>query len=100
VSFKREWDREGSPWYNFFEEIDVGALGLDDARALIEQPIRGVLRFDDGAIERIVELCDYRPFRIQRLCMKLVNRMYELDRQRISVEDVEAIGDPSSRGAA
>jgi hypothetical protein len=100
VSIKREWDREGSPWYNFFEEIDVGPLRLDDARALIEQPIRGVLRFDDGAIERIVELCDYRPFRIQRLCMKLVNRMYELDRQRISVEDVEAIGDPSSRGAA
>ncbi|MFQ5349178.1 MAG: AAA family ATPase [Thermoanaerobaculia bacterium] len=100
VSIKREWDREGSPWYNFFEEIDVGPLRLDDARELIERPIRGVLRFADGAVERIVELSDYRPYRIQRLCMKLVSRMYELDRRQVEVDDVEAIGDPSSRGAA
>ena len=78
VSIKREWDREGSPWYNFFEEIDVGPLRLEAARELIERPIRGVLKFDDGAVERIVELSDYRPYRIQRLCMKLVSRMYEL----------------------
>ena len=100
VSIKREWDREGSPWYNFFEEIDVGPLRLDDARELIERPIRGVLRFDKRAIERIVDLCDYRPYRIQRLCMKLVSRMYEQNRRRVSVADVEAIGDPVSRGVA
>ena len=100
VSIKREWDREGSPWYNFFEEIDVGPLKLEDARRLVERPIRGVLRFDDGAVERIMELCDFRPYRIQRLCMKLVSRMYECDRRCISVDDVEAIGDPASRGAA
>ncbi len=100
VSIKREWDREGSPWYNFFEEIDVGPLRLDAARELIERPIRGVLKFDDSAIERIVELSDYRPYRIQRLCMKLVSRMYELDRRQVTVDDVEAIGDPASRGAA
>ena len=100
VSIKREWDREGSPWYNFFEEIDVGPLRLDAARELIERPIQGVLKFEEGAVERIVELADYRPYRIQRLCMKLVSRMYELDRRQVSVEDVEAIGDPASRGVA
>jgi tetratricopeptide (TPR) repeat protein len=100
VSIKREWDREGSPWYNFFEEIDVGPLRLDDARDLIERPIQGALRFENEAIERIVQLTDYRPYRIQRLCMKLVSRMYELDRRRVTVDDVEAIGDPASRGAA
>ncbi len=100
VSIKREWDREGSPWYNFFEEIDVGPLRLDAARELIERPIRGVLKFEEGAIERIVELSDYRPYRIQRLCMKLVGRMYELGQRRVTVDDVEAIGDPASRGMA
>ncbi len=100
VSIKREWDREGSPWYNFFEEIDVGPLRLDAARELIERPIRGVLKFEDGAIERIVELSDYRPYRIQRLCMKLVSRMYELERRRVTVDDVEAIGDPASHGVS
>ncbi len=32
--------------------------------------------------------------------MKLVSRVYELSRRTISVADVEAIGDPDSRGAA
>jgi tetratricopeptide (TPR) repeat protein len=100
VSIKREWDREGSPWYNFFEEIDVGPLRMDHARQLIEQPIRGALRFEEGAVERIIQLADYRPYRIQRLCMKLVSRMYEVDRKQISVADVEEIGDTSSSGAA
>ena len=100
VAIKREWDREGSPWYNFFEEIDVGPLRLDDARELIERPIHGVLSFEEGAIQRIVELSDYRPYRIQRLCMKLVSRMYESGKRRVSVADVEAIGDPDSRGVA
>ena len=73
---------------------------MRNARELIERPIRGVLKFEKGAIERIVELADYRPYRIQRLCMKLVSRMYEHDRRRVTVEDVEAIGDPASRGMA
>ena len=23
VSIKKQWEREGSPWYNFFQEIEV-----------------------------------------------------------------------------
>jgi hypothetical protein len=26
VTINRHWEREGSPWYNFFEEIDLGPL--------------------------------------------------------------------------
>lgn len=26
VSISRRWEREGSPWYNFFEEIELGPL--------------------------------------------------------------------------
>ncbi len=100
VSIKREWDREGSPWYNFFEEIDVGPFQPEHARELVEKPIRGVFQLQDGVVERIVELTGGRPYRIQRLCMKLVSRAYELKRSDIAVVDVEAIGDPDSRGVA
>lgn len=99
VAIKREWDREGSPWYNFFEEIDVGPFRPEHARELVEKPIRGIFRLQDGVVERIVELTGGRPYRIQRLCMKLVSRAYELKNKEISVADVEAIGDPDSRGA-
>ncbi|MCP4201180.1 MAG: AAA family ATPase, partial [bacterium] len=100
VAIKREWDREGSPWYNFFEEIDVGPFQPEHARELVEKPIRGVFQLQDGVVERIVELTGGRPYRIQRLCMKLVSRAYELKRGDITVDDVEAIGDPGSRGVA
>jgi hypothetical protein len=100
VAIKREWEREGSPWYNFFEEIDVGPFQLEASRELVEKPIRGVLRLEEGVVERIVALTGGRPYRIQRLCMKLVSRAYELKRREISVADVEAIGDVDSRGAA
>ncbi len=99
VAIKREWDREGSPWYNFFEEIDVGPFTPEHARELVEEPIRGVFQLEDDVVERIVELTEGRPYRIQRLCMKLISRAYELKRSSISVADVEEIGDPDSRGA-
>jgi tetratricopeptide (TPR) repeat protein len=95
VAIKREWDREGSPWYNFFEEIDVGPISPGDARELVEQPVRGVVRIDDEAVDRILEVTGCRPYRIQKLCMNLVNRMYERGGRRITTADVDAIGSPA-----
>ena len=91
VAIKREWEREGSPWYNFFEEIDVGPLDREAARRLIEKPIQGLFRVDEDAAERIIELAEGRPYRIQHLCMLLVNHMYEAGRRRIEIDDVEAV---------
>jgi tetratricopeptide (TPR) repeat protein len=95
VSIKRDWEREGSPWYNFFEEIDVGPLRPKDARELIEQPIQGVFKLEDGVTDKILALTERRPFRIQKFCMRLVNRMYEVGRRRITLADVEALGPPA-----
>ena len=94
VAIKREWEREGSPWYNFFEEIDVGPIRPKDARELIEQPLRGAIKLEDDAVERILEVTGCRPFRIQKLCMNLVNRMYERGDRRITLADVDAVGSP------
>ena len=96
VSIKKEWEREGSPWYNFFEEINVGPFRETDARALIEDPIRGLFQLEDGCVERIIDLTDGRPYLIQAICMKLVNRMYEVDRRAISLVDVEAVANPAA----
>jgi hypothetical protein len=93
VSIKREWDREGSPWYNFFEEIDVGPFVPEDARRLVEAPSRGFIRFDDSAIARILEIAAGRPYRIQKLCMKLVSRMHESGRRDVTAADVDEVGE-------
>ena len=96
VEIKKRWEKEGSPWYNFFEEIQVEPLASQDARELIERPIRGMFKLESGATERIISLTGGKPYLIQRLCIALVTRLHEQKRRRITLADVEAVGRPGS----
>jgi tetratricopeptide (TPR) repeat protein len=95
VSIRKHWDGEGSPWYNFFEEIEVKPFLEKDAEMLIEKPIRGIIKLEKGAASRIIEVTRCRPYLIQKLCVELVNRMYEEGRRTITLADVEAMGIPA-----
>jgi tetratricopeptide (TPR) repeat protein len=96
VEIRKQWDREGSPWYNFFEEIEVTPIGREDAEELITRPIAGVFKMDKGVVDRIVELTDRKPYQVQRLCVALVNRLHEQGRRQITVADVEAVSGNTS----
>jgi hypothetical protein len=95
VGIKKHWASEGSPWYNFFEEIEVKPFTRKDAQDLIERPIRGVFTLEAGAIDRILEHSNCKPYLIQKLCIALVNRMHDEKRSKITVSDVDAIGRPA-----
>lgn len=90
VSIKKHWEREGSPWYNFFQEVEVKPLDLEEARALIEAPVKGVFGFEDGTTAEIIRRTHGKPYLIQRLCSAMVDRLHEEKRQRITAADVEA----------
>ncbi|MCP3980512.1 MAG: hypothetical protein GY716_14515 [bacterium] len=94
VSIKKHWESEGSPWYNFFEEVPVKPFRQEDARRLIEVPIQGVFTMENGVTDRIIDLGDCKPFLIQKICIALVNRLHEEKRRRITLSDVEAVGSP------
>ena len=96
VAIKRHWEREGSPWYNFFEEIEVKPLRKEAARELVERPIRGLFKLEDGLADRVIEITDGRPYLIQKMLISLVNRLYEEGRREITLADVEAVGRPDS----
>lgn len=91
VGIAREWDHEGSPWYNFFEELEVGPIDMAAARSLVIGPLGGVIAIDDGAVERMLEQADGRPYILQKLALAAVQRVHEDHRSRITVEDVEAV---------
>lgn len=91
VHIRRAWEKEASPWYNFFEEIEVEAIAPEDARELVLRPIRGVFRVEPGVAERIVEACAGKPYPIQRRCLALVHRLHEQGRRAITLADVEAV---------
>jgi hypothetical protein len=92
VSIKKHWASEGSPWYNFFEEIEVKPFTPADARDLIERPLRGTFTLGQGSTDRILAHTDYKPYLIQKLCVGLINRMHDERRREITVADVDAIG--------
>jgi tetratricopeptide (TPR) repeat protein len=91
VRIRKEWEKESSPWYNFFEEIEVGAIATDQAQRLVVEPLRGTFRFEAGTAERIVLISGGKPFQIQRRCLALVQRLHEEGRRTITRADVDAL---------
>ena len=91
VQIQKHWELEGSPWYNFFEEIEVTPFNLEYASELITKPLRGMFKLDTGVVERIVERTGGRPYLIQKICIALVNRMHKANRRTIGLDDVDAV---------
>jgi len=91
VEIKKRWEREGSPWYNFFEEIEVRPFDEQEARDLIRKPIEGIFRADAEVVERIISLTGGRPYLIQKLCVALVTRLHEERRRKMTIADVDAV---------
>jgi histone H3/H4 len=93
VGIRRRWKSEVSPWYNFFDEIELTPLSRDEAEALVREPVAGIFRWRPDAVERVLELSRLRPYLVQKLCAHAVNRMLEEGRSTIRREDVEAARD-------
>ena len=89
VGIRRRWKSEVSPWYNFFDEIELPPFIREEAEALIREPVAGVFRWKGEAVERILELSRLRPYLVQKYCVHAVNRMLEEGRGTIRLEDVE-----------
>lgn len=91
VGIKRTWNSEVSPWYNFFDEIELKAFSREEAEALIRTPVAGIFSFQGEAVEKILELSQLRPYLIQKFCVHAVNRILEERRTTITGADVEAV---------
>jgi histone H3/H4 len=95
VGIRRRWKSEASPWYNFFDEIELLPFSREEAEALVREPVAGVFRWRPDAVDRVLELSQLRPYLVQKLCVHAVNHMLEAGRSTIRREDVDA-----ARGAA
>ncbi|UCF69305.1 MAG: AAA family ATPase [Acidobacteriota bacterium] len=91
VGIKKHWESEGSPWYNFFEEVEVEPLTRSEAESLIRRPIAEVFALDQAVVDRIVSLTGCRPYLIQKLCLALVDRLHQSNRRKITVDDIEEL---------
>jgi hypothetical protein len=90
VGVKRIWNSEGSPWYNFFDEVELTAFTREEAEELVREPVQGVFRWEQEAVEGVLQHSQLRPYVIQKLCIHAVNQMLEQDRSVVTAQDVEA----------
>jgi len=90
VGIRRRWKSEVSPWYNFFDEVELAPFSREEAEALVREPVAGFFLWRPEAVERVLELSQLRPYLVQKLCVHAVNRMLEQGRGTIKLEDVEA----------
>jgi hypothetical protein len=93
VGIRRRWKSEVSPWYNFFDEVELTPFSREEAEALVREPVAGVFRWRGDAVERVLELSQLRPYLVQKLCVHALNRMLEHGRGTVRLEDVEAARD-------
>jgi len=89
IEISKEWDRVESPWFNLFNEIELGPISDEEARRLILEPVKGVYSFTPEAVEAIISESQGRPFYIQQHCLEAVNSMLEAGRTQVVIEDVE-----------
>jgi hypothetical protein len=93
---RKSWESEGSPWYNFFEELEVPVLPKADAEALISRPVSGIFSYDQEAMDRIMSHSAGKPYIIQRICFNVINRIIELKRRHITAMDVDVVWEKMS----
>lgn len=89
IQISKEWDRVESPWYNLFNEIEIGPIDEEAARRLILEPVRGIYKYEPEAVDFIIEESQSRPYYIQQHCLMSVNNMLADNRTRVLMEDVE-----------
>jgi hypothetical protein len=80
-----------SPWYNFFDEIEIAALSRDEAEALIKNPVSGFFRYEPEAVEAILVESGRKPYLIQKFCIHAVTRILEMDKTTITAADVAEV---------
>ena len=70
---------------------EIGPLGEPEARALITDPVKGYLRYDDLAVDKILRVTGMHPYFIQGSCRALVNYCNNRKKNYVTLTDVNEV---------
>jgi len=91
IHINTRWKSEGSPWYNFFEQIGLKPFSKNHADALITKPVNGIYQYSPEAVSRIMEITHGKPYLIQKMCLNLISHILAENKRRIMAEDVNYV---------
>ena len=71
--------------------IRVSYLSADEVRQLVTNPVPEFpVTYEEGAVERIIEITRCQPYLVQAVCYELVNHLNVEGRRNATVADVDA----------
>ncbi len=80
-----------SPFFNIALIQRISFLEREEAIALIQQPVYGLLKYDNQAIEFLLKLSGCHPFLLQMLCYEIFNLCLESGKLMIDFKMVEDV---------
>lgn len=86
----KKWTGEASPWENFLIEIKMNSFSIQDAKELIEKPVKGFINYTGDAVNQIFKYTKGNPYFIQKICGLLIDDAYKKDKVTI---DLLAVND-------
>jgi hypothetical protein len=82
-------------WQEFFTIFNpkmVGVMDEDSAAALVTEPVKDSLKYDNYAIKKILDFSGKNPFYIQLICHTLINYINEEKKQNfVEAGDVNTV---------
>lgn len=91
IHINTRWKSEGSPWYNFFEQIELKPFTRKQAEVLISQPVEGIYTYTSSTIDRIMEITSGKPYLIQKMCLNLVSYALLNNKRKLTHKDVDIV---------
>ncbi len=82
---------EGSPPFNYLTPQKLAGFSPAEARTLILRPVAEFYSYEPAAVEHLIEISETRPFVIQSLCQRVIDRILDQKRRRVTLADVMAI---------
>ncbi len=89
TNYIKNWNRPESPWWNLFTQVELKSFDPEDAKKLIKKPVKGIFKFTDEAINKILDFSENKPYLIQLLCIRLINNALERKKRKITEREVE-----------
>ena len=86
--------RDGRGRLQALDEIELTPLTKEAGEALVRQPVAGVFDYEAGAVARILERGRLRPYLIQRLCIRSIERVRAEGRTVVRESDVDSEAGP------
>jgi hypothetical protein len=89
-----------SPLYNIFSGIKLKGFSREEADMLIREPARQInVRFDDDAVEKIIEFSGCSPYYIQALCSLSLENLYETKLTSFNPDEALVVAIPEVNAA-